>query len=108
MAEPAGVGRELLWSYAMRGAWYGAGPGGGVEHAVGAEVDVAAVVVGGATEVVPVEDRGLAAERRLLRVAVVDGEAAELIVLAGGPGRGPGAGVGVIEVDEVVRAVIGV
>ena len=61
--------------------------GVGVEHAVEAEVDRAAVVVGGRAQVVPVEDRGLVREDRLLRVGVVDGEPAELVVLAGGPGR---------------------
>ena len=82
--------------------------GVGVEHAVEAEVDGAAVVVGGAAEVVPVEDRGFVGEDRLLGVGVVDGEAAELVVLAGGPGSGAGVGVGVVEVDVMVGAEVGI
>ena len=77
--------------------------GVGVEHAVEAEVDRAAVVVGGRAQVVPVEDRGFVREDRLLRVGVVDGEPAELVVLAGRPGRRAGIGVGVVQVDEVIR-----
>ena len=43
-----------------------------------------------------------------VRVGVVDGEPAELVVLAGRPRRRAGIGVGVIQVDEVVRAEVGV
>ena len=77
-------------------------PGVGVEHAVQAEVDRPAVVVGGGAQVVPVEDGGLVGEDRLRGVRVVDGEPAELVVRAGGPGRRAGVRVGVIEVGVMV------
>src|SRR5262249_33042781 len=82
--------------------------GGRVEHAVGAEVDRAAVVVGGAAERVPVEDRRLGGEQRLLRVGVVDCETAKLVVLPSSPGGGAGGGVGVVQVGEVVGSEGGV
>ena len=71
-------------------------------------MDRAAVVVGGADQVVQVEDGSFAGERRLLGVGVIDGETADLVMFAGGPGCGAGIGVGVVQVDEMVRAVIGV
>jgi hypothetical protein len=82
--------------------------GVGIEHAVEAEVDRAPVVVGGRAQVVPVEDRGLVLENRAGRVGVVQGEPAELVVLARRPGRPARTGVGVIQVDEVIRRERGV
>ena len=61
-----------------------------------------------ATQIVQVEDGGFVGEDRLLRVGVVDGEAADLVVFAGGPRGRAGIGVGVIQIDVMVRAEAGV
>ena len=71
---------------------------GDVELAVGAEVQGAAVVVGGAAEVVEVEEDGLAAGHGHVAVG---GEAADAVVDGGRGG-------GVVDVDEVVGREVGV